>query len=60
MSLHERIARALGWTVKDAQSLSMAALRDLVRPVDPCLAEDISDHIQSGRYILGERRETKP
>jgi hypothetical protein len=49
--LHERIAKALGWSVKDAQSLSMHSLRDLVRPVDPQLAQEMSHVIQSGAYI---------
>ena len=52
--LHERVARALGWSVKDAQSLSMQALRDLVRPVDPGLAREMDHLIQSGAYIRGE------
>lgn len=52
--LHERVAKALGWTVKDAQSLSMQALRDLVRPVDPDLAREMDYLIRSGEYIRGE------
>lgn len=45
-SLHARIAKALGWTVKEAQSFSLPALRDLVRPVSPKLAEEITLRIQ--------------
>jgi hypothetical protein len=52
--LHERVAKALGWSVKDAQSLSMQALRELVRPVDPGLAREMDHLIQSGAYIRGE------
>lgn len=52
--LHERAARALGWTVRDTQSLSMQSLRDLVRPADPDLAREMDYMIQSGAYIHGE------
>jgi hypothetical protein len=52
--LHERAAKALGWSVRDAQSLSMQGLRELVRPVDPALAREMDYMIQSGAYIRGE------
>ena len=32
--LHDRIAKTLGWSTRDVQSLSMQSLHDLVRP-DP-------------------------
>lgn len=51
--LHDRIASALGWTPAEARSLSMHSLRDLVRPVNPELAQEISHVIQSGAYIVG-------
>ena len=51
--LHDRIAKALGWSTKDVQSLSMQSLRDLVRPVDPNLARELDYVIQSGAYIRG-------
>ena len=51
--LHDRIAHALGWTPAEARSLSMQSLRDLVRPVNPDLAQEISHVIQSGAYIVG-------
>jgi len=51
MDLHERIAQALGWTVQQTQSLSLAALRDLVRPVSQKLAAEISNVIQSGGHL---------
>lgn len=57
-NLHERIAKALGWSVKDTQSLTMHALRDLVRPVDPQLAQEMSHVIQSGAYIKGPPKRT--
>jgi hypothetical protein len=56
-SLHERAAHALGWSLADTQSMSLAALRDVVRPVNPALAEEMSRKIQSGRHIVGARHE---
>lgn len=41
-TLHTRIAAALGWTEADAKSMPLQALRELVRPVDGALAEEIS------------------
>lgn len=41
-TLHERIAVSLGWEVCDAQSFSLPTLRDLVRPVSPQLAYEIT------------------
>ncbi len=58
-SLHERAARALGWSVADTQSMSLAALRDVVRPVSPALAEEMSRKIQSGSHIVGARRKSR-
>ena len=52
--LHERIARALGWSVRDTQSMSLQSLCDLVRPVDPALAQEIS-HVVSGGHHVGRR-----
>lgn len=52
-TLHERIAKALGWTLHDAQSFSLQTLRAVVRPVAPRLAAELDEAIQSGRYITG-------
>jgi hypothetical protein len=49
--MHERIAEVLGWTVAETRSLSFQALRELVRPIDPALADELSRQIQSGEYI---------
>jgi len=49
--LHEQIAKALGWPLKDVRSMSLHSLRDLVRPVDRALADDISAMIRSGKHI---------
>jgi hypothetical protein len=46
--LHERIAEALGWTVDQARSFSLPALRELVRPVSMKLAYEITLQIQGG------------
>lgn len=47
-TLHERVARVLGWTAREAQSFSLPALRDLVRPVSPKLAWEITCAMQEG------------
>jgi hypothetical protein len=49
--LHDRIARTLGWSAEDVRSFSMQSLRDLVRPVDPDLAKEMTLVIQSGQYV---------
>jgi len=49
--LYARAATALGWSPTDARSVSMPSLRDLVRPVNPDLAQEISLAIQSGAYL---------
>ena len=51
--LHDRIAKALGWSASDVRSLSMQSLRDLVRPVDPDLTQEMDYVIQSGAYVRG-------
>jgi hypothetical protein len=50
--LHDRIAKALGWEVSNTRSFSLASLRDLVRPVSPKLAHDITTAIQSGSVLF--------
>lgn len=42
MNLHQRIADALGWTLAETQSFSLQALSDVVRPVSPKLAHEIT------------------
>jgi hypothetical protein len=61
MSLQERIAAALGWPLRDVQSMSLQSVRDLVRSVDPGLAMEISETIDSGAYITrgGKRHALK-
>lgn len=51
MTLHERIARCLGWTVKDCQSFSLTTLRELVRDKDVALCAAITATIRDGRHI---------
>lgn len=45
--MHERIAKALGWTVEEARSFSLPALREVVRPVSMKLAYEITLAIQN-------------
>lgn len=49
--MHERIAKVLGWSVQDVKSFSLQALREMVAPVNPKLAAEITQAIQSGSYI---------
>lgn len=51
MTLHERIAEALGWSVKETQSFSFLTLRELVRPIDPKLAHELTVAIETGTYL---------
>jgi len=51
MNLQERIAKTLGWTVKDVQSFSLPALRDMVRPTNPKLANEITRVIEGGYHL---------
>ncbi len=52
MTLHERIAEVLGWSVADARSFSLSALREMVRPVSPKLAHEITQTIHSSAYVV--------
>lgn len=49
--LRERIAHALNWPVEQTYQFSFQSLRELVRPVDPALAEEMSEEIRSQRYF---------
>lgn len=53
MSLHSRAASVLGWPLRDARSVSLQSLREMVRPLDPALADEIGHAIQSGSYVRG-------
>ncbi len=50
--LRERIAATLGWTPGDVDSFSLLTLRDLVRPVSPKLANEITLAMGSPSYIV--------
>jgi hypothetical protein len=52
MSIHERIAAALNWSLNDVRSFSLPALRDMVRPVNPALASEISLALARGSHLL--------
>lgn len=56
-SLHDRIARELGWSVEDTQSYSLRSLRDVVRSSNPALAKEIERQIQSTeKTVRGKKR----
>lgn len=52
MSLHKRIANQLGWTLQDARSHTLQALRELVRPENPRLADEITFCIERGVCLI--------
>lgn len=54
MDLHERIAKALGWSVVQTQSFSLRALRELVVLVSPKLAHEITLAIKTSTKKQGE------
>jgi hypothetical protein len=58
--LYDRAARVLGWKHTDTHTVSMLALRDLVRPVDPDLAHEMTLAIQSGAYLKGTAAPAAP
>lgn len=53
--LASRIAKALNWPMRDVQSFSLPALRDLVRPVDPALAAEITGVIYRAEHVAPRR-----
>ena len=59
ITLHERIAQALNWPLRDVESMSLPSLHELVRPVDRRLAEEISESI-SYYQDLARRSREKP
>jgi hypothetical protein len=50
--LKSRAARALGWSEADVRRMSWLSLREVVRHVDPALAEEITVHNRTGRGLL--------
>lgn len=53
VTLHERIASALGWSVEDVRSFSLHYLREIVRgrPGGKKVAAEITAEIASGRVV---------
>jgi hypothetical protein len=49
--LRDKIAEALGWSVKDTQGFALAALREFVRARHPKLTQEIDDVIRRGGHI---------
>ncbi len=54
MNLHQRIAHVLGWTLAETQGFSLQALRDVVRPVSPKLANEIGLAISCVITVTGK------
>lgn len=53
--MHERIAKALGWTEEQVKGFSLQSLRELVRPISPKLAAELDEAIRGGSYIKQRR-----
>lgn len=47
LGIQKRVAKALGWSLQDVQSMSLASLREQVRPVSPKLAHELTEAIRS-------------
>lgn len=43
--LRARVAAVLGWTVEETQGFSLLSLRDLVRPLSPKLAYELTRQV---------------
>jgi len=54
-TLHERIGKALGWPLKDVQSMSLTALRELLRPEHPDLVYEIGKVVEEGSHLTVDR-----
>lgn len=52
MTLHERIAKALDWPLSDVEKHSLYALREIVRPISPKLAHELTVMIRGGFHIV--------
>lgn len=60
MTIQERAAEILGWTVEAVSSFSLQAIRTLVNPCGKRgaeLARDIDSEVRSGRIVLPPRHE---
>lgn len=51
VTLHERIAKVLGWSVVDVRKFSLGTLREILRGTSPKLAAEITECIRSGRVL---------
>lgn len=57
MTIHERIAETLGWSEQGVRSFSFHSLRELVRHKNPELADEITEYIRTGLYLIDNQRE---
>jgi hypothetical protein len=55
MSLHARVAAALGWTEEQTKAFSLLALREMVRD-KPKLVAAIERELRTGNVLLGVQR----
>jgi hypothetical protein len=46
LGIQKRVAKALGWSLQDVQSMSLASLREQVRPVNAKLAHELTEAIR--------------
>lgn len=51
MTLHERIALALGWSKRDVRSFSLLTVREMLRPKHPKLYDEVTRLVESGDHI---------
>lgn len=59
MTLHQKIAKTLGWSIKDTKTFDLPTLRELVRPFNRSLAEEVSQVIKEGSHLTEKPCPTK-
>lgn len=58
--IRKRVAEKLGWTIGEVNTLSLPALREMVRPVSPKLAYEITLAMSSPVYFRHPARRSNP
>lgn len=51
-ALRQQIADKLGWTLEETMQFSLPSLRNIVAPISPKLAHEISCAMQGPEYIF--------